>query len=113
MGTTQTDPRPAVPAAAVSLALAGCAALLLTAGSAFGFADANTEPIFTLSWLIGWVLLAWAGIAGAVATAQVLRVAASRRRPSLTGAALVALTAAIIVFVCVAHPLVGSGSGSG
>ena len=100
-------------AAGVALALAGCAALLLAVGDAIGFVDPTTEAVFTLSWIVGWMLLAWSTIVGGAVLVYLIYGVASRRRTALSEIVLVVATAAVIATAVWAHPLAGSGTGVG
>ena len=98
----------------MALALAGCAALLLAVGDVIGFVSQSTDAVFTLLWVVGWVLLAWATIiGGAVLVHLILRAITFRRRPALVETVLVVASAVVIAGVIYAHPLVGSGTGVG
>ena len=112
MEATRRDSRSAAVAAGVALALAGCSALLLALGDAIGFVNPGTEAVFTLSWIVGWMLLAWATMVVGAVLVYLIRGVASRRRPPLIEAVLVFATAAIIGGVVWAHPLAGSGAGA-
>lgn len=112
METTQPDSPPTGPAA-VALALAACAALSFAVGDATGFLTPSAEAVFTLSWMVGWGLLAWATIVAGVASVHLLHGVASRRRLALIDAVLVVATVGVIVVVIRTHPLVGSGAGVG
>jgi hypothetical protein len=93
--------------------LAGCAALSFAVGDAIGFVTRRAEAVSTLSWLVGWVFLAWATIVGGAVAVHVIRAVALRRRPTLVQTVLVVATAAVIVGLIWAHPLFGSGAGVG
>ncbi len=113
MAGTRRDSESGVVSAAVALGLAVCAALSFAVGDAIGFVSPSTEAMFTLLWMVGWALLAWAMIIGAVVSVHLVRKGAFLRRPVLREAVLIIATAAVIAGVIFAHPLVGSGAGTG
>ena len=97
----------------MALALAACAALSFAVGDATGFLTPGAEAAFTLSWMVGWGLLAWATIVAAVVAVHLLRGVASRRGLATIDTVLVGGTVAVIVVVICTHPVVGSGAGVG
>lgn len=97
----------------MALALAGGGALSLAVADGIGFLSPSTEAVFTLLFIAGWVLLAWAAIVGGVVAVHLVRAAAGRRRPALIDTVLVLATVAVIAGVVHAHPLTGSSSGVG
>ena len=111
MERLQTSETSAIPVAA--LALAAGAAAAFGAGDVVGFLSPGAEALFVVTWLLGWVLLAWAVIVTG-AYAVLLGVQwRSHRRVSATEVAVYAAALALIVIVMVTHPLWGSGSGVG
>ena len=104
---------PLTTGAVAALALAGSAALLLGAADAIGFTSESAESLFTLAWLLGWTLLSWAVVVVGFCAAHLVRRLASRRSPARSEVLLLAAGTALVVAVVRAHPLWGSGSGSG
>lgn len=113
METARRESRSTSVAAGVALALAGCAALTFAVGDAVGFLSPGAEAVATLSWLVGWMLLAWATFVGGAVLVHLVRAVALRRRPALVEVVLVLATAAVIAGVIVTYPPAGSGSGVG
>ena len=113
METTRRDSGSTAVAAGVALALAGCSALSFAVGDAVGFVSPSAEAVFTFSWLVGWMLLAWATIVGGAVAIHLIRAVASRRRPARVEIVLIVATAAVIAGVILTHPLAGSGAGVG
>jgi len=93
--------------------LAGCAALSLAVGDAVGFVSASAEALSTLSWVVGWVLLTWAVIAGGAVAVHLVRAVVLRRRVAPIEVGLVVATVAVIAWTICTHPLAGSGAGTG
>lgn len=78
-----------------------------------GFLSEATERLFVAMWLLGWALVVWAVILGAVGAAQLIRQVFARQRPAWPAAVLVTASVALTVVVIGAHPLWGTGSGVG
>ncbi|KQQ06021.1 MULTISPECIES: hypothetical protein [unclassified Rathayibacter] len=92
------------------------AALVLACGSAVALGVAprivDAELLFSLAWLIGWMLVVWSAALGGGCAVRLLRCAWTREpvlrlEITITAAALVLVAAVVAV-----HPLAGSGSGS-
>ena len=104
------QPRATVAVPVSALALAAGAAASFGIGDAVGFLSDATEDVFVVTWLLGWVLLAWAAIVGG-GYAVLLGLRWRSRRPvSRPEAALVAASLALIAVVLATHPLWGTGS---
>ena len=106
-----TAPRAETAVAVVTLALAGCAALVLGVADAIGVVSDSDEALFIAAQILGWTLLAWATLFGGLGAIQLGRRLGSRQVPALADILLDAAGAAVIVAVIWAHPLWGSGSG--
>ncbi|MBF0815732.1 hypothetical protein E4U02_04835 [Microbacterium paludicola] len=100
-------------AAAVVLALAGCAAVSLMVGDAIwrGIPDSDSLP--TILMILGWLLLAWAVIVGAFVIVRAVRTTAHRGRIAPSDAVMLAASAAVVVALLVAYPVFGTGGGTG
>lgn len=97
----------------VALALAAGAAASLSVSDAIGPLDPSAEALFIATWILGWVLLCWASLVVGASAVPLLRRAVTRQPVSRSGAALLGATLALIAVAVWAHPLWGSGSGSG
>ena len=107
------QPRDTIAAPISALALAAGAALLFGVGDAVGFLSDAAEDVFIATWLLGWVLLAWAVIiSGGYAVVLGMRLS-SKRSVSPWGVAVLSAAVALIAVVVATHPLWGSGSGTG
>lgn len=113
MAATRRGSRSTAVAAGVALALAGCVALSFAVGDAIGFVSPSAEAVFTFSWLVGWMLLAWATFVGGAVSVHLIRAVALRRRPALIEALLVVASATVIAVVIHTYPLAGSRAGVG
>lgn len=100
----------AVPMAAFTLAVG--AAVLLGASQTVGFLSDAAEDLFIVTWILGWLMLAWAAILGG--GYALLVVHRWRSRQTVTGleAVLTAAALALVAVVLVSHPLWGTGSAS-
>lgn len=107
------QPQASVAAPVSALALAAGAAVSFGVGDAVGFLRDFAEGVFTIAWLIGWVLLIWAAIVSGTYAAMLVRRWLSRRPVHRWEAALGAASLALVVTVMATHPLWGSGSGAG
>ena len=107
------QPRATVAVPVSALVLAAGAAVSLGVCRAVGFLSDAAEGVFVVTWLLGWVLLAWAAIVGGGYAVLLGRRWLSRRPVSRSEAALVAASLALIVVVLATHPLWGTGSAVG
>lgn len=85
----------------MTLALASTAGVVLGVGS-------TSDPLASLSWLVGWTLLGWAAVAGVAGVVGLLR----RRAATPVEVGLLAAGLVVLVAVVAAHPPWGSGSGT-
>lgn len=92
------------------LVLATAAAAALTAAHAVGFAASGAEAVFVLLWIVGWVLLAWAGIVGVAGVGALIRAGVARRGVTAIDALLVVATAVVVAGVVMTYPFAGAGS---
>ncbi|MET0932109.1 MAG: hypothetical protein ABWX56_00230 [Mycetocola sp.] len=107
------QPRATVAAPVSALALAVGAAVCLGVGDAIGFVSATAEDVFVATWLLGWVLLAWAAIVGGGYAVLLGYRWFSHRHVASVEAALVATSLALTAVVMATHPLWGAGSALG
>jgi hypothetical protein len=105
--------RASVTAPLTALALAAGAAVLFAVGNAVGFHSEAAEDVFIFTWLLGWVLLAWASIVGGGFAVVLGWRALSRRQVFGSEVTFAVAALALITLVVVSHPLWGTGSGSG
>jgi hypothetical protein len=113
MDSTRSEVRSTGFAAGASIVLAACAGLLLASGDAIGFATPETEGIFTVLYLAGWMFLSGALLVGVVAVVLLIRSLVSSRRLRLLDVLLLVAAAAVVTGVVWTHPLAGAGSGVG
>ncbi|WP_166878691.1 hypothetical protein [Salinibacterium sp. ZJ450] len=111
MERLQTRASVAVPVSAIALATG--AAVSFAVGDAVGFLSDAAEGVFVVTWLLGWVLLAWAAIIGGGYAVLLGLRRLSRRPVSRSEAVLVAVSLALIAVVMATHPLWGTGSAVG
>lgn len=111
MERTQARGTPAVPIAALALAVSAAASFGI--GDAVGFLTDAAEGVFLVTWLLGWVLLAWAAIIGGGYAVLLGRRLVSRRPVSRMEGVLVAASLALTAWVLATHPLWGAGSAAG
>lgn len=105
--------RPSVVASGAALAMAAGAAIALAVADAIWFGTPTADgPALMLLYVVGWVLLVWAALAGIGVAVHLFR-SAAHRRPRPIEIVLVGAIAAIVVGVLLAHPLIGSGQGFG
>lgn len=97
----------------LALGLAVCGALSLAVADAVGFLTPETEALFSLSTILGWVLLAWALVLGGAVAFHLVRSGPARRVTTRVDALLVVASVAVVAVAVVIHPLMGSGSGVG
>jgi hypothetical protein len=107
------QPGASVAVPVTALALAAGAAVSFGVGDAVGFLSDAAEDMFVLTWLLGWVLVAWAAILGGGYAVSLGVRRRSRRPVSRSDVALVAASFALTGAVLVTHPLWGLGSGGG
>jgi hypothetical protein len=111
MERVRSDGTVAVPL--TSLVLAGGAAISFAAGDAIGFLSDTAEDVFTVTWVLGWVLIGWAGILGGGYAVLLIGRSLARRPVSRREAVLAGTCLALIAIVIAVHPLWGAGSGTG
>jgi len=98
----------AIPFSAFALAVGAAASFGI--GDAAGFLSGTAESVFIVTWLMGWVLLAWAAIIGGGHAVLLGLRSLSRRPVSLVEVALSASSLALIAVVVATHPLWGTGT---
>ncbi|MFL4472427.1 hypothetical protein ACIPVK_00300 [Paeniglutamicibacter sp. MACA_103] len=107
------QPRPTVAAPITALALAGGAAVSFAVGDSVGFLSDAAEDLFVVTWLLGLVLVVWAGIVGGGYAVLLCLRSLSRRPVSRGEVALTAVSLGLIGLVLAIHPLWGTGSAVG
>ena len=112
-GVEETSPRLTGIGSVAALALAVAALVSFGAGDATGFRSDSAERIFVLTWLLGWVLLAWAVVVAVGSLVALIRRARTRRPVSPFELALLSACFTLVVLAMSMHPLWGAGSGSG
>lgn len=110
METVRSESTSRVPAGAVALGLAVCAAASLTVAH---LANRGTAPdeLVSLGVVLGFGLLAWAAIVAVAGAVHLLR-GARDRRPAAAEILLVAATGAAIAGILWAYPPFGGGGGA-
>lgn len=109
----QRQAHPTEPMPVFALALATVAAACFGVGDAVGFHSQAAEDVFVVSWLMGWVLLAWSAIVGGGYAVLLARRVLSRRTVSGAEVVLAAVSLALTGMVLASYPLWESGSAVG
>jgi hypothetical protein len=99
--------------AGVAFALALVGALALTVGSAVGFLTPETEAVFTLTGIVGWLLITGSTILAFIVAVRLICTAIAGPRVPVSDWLLLAAAVATISLAVVTNPLMGSGSGTG
>ncbi|MWV59377.1 hypothetical protein [Rathayibacter sp. VKM Ac-2754] len=92
------------------------AALVLASGAAVALGAApliaGVEPLFALTWLIGWTLVVWSAVLGGGCAVRLVLCARSRSPVLPLEVAITVAALALVVAVVAVHPLFASGSGT-
>ncbi len=109
----ESSPRITVVGPVAALMLGGAALVLFGVGDAIGFLSETAEPVFLLTSILGWVLLAWSVILAAVSLTALVRRGLGDRAVSAFELALLGACLAVDVLAVSLRPLWGSGGGAG